>query len=294
MCHPPEWADARHRTGSPAIIPPPSRPGNGQGNLKTDRCPAVAGRYPRTLRNPAPDQAHAAPIAIRPGGRFSTRLGRCSSGCSEVESMGQEPKTIGVSMGLPGGRGKATSRTADGQDDCRGPLRLADRSCCCPATPLVSVLIPPTSERPHPVDLLLCGHHYVASRDALASVGAMAMDEPGTVLESATAGKTLVLGNHDRLRRGRPWPRLWATAEPNQSLEFWRSWLWASVLFVILAALPYSVTIGGTGPCAVRACAQPVAQHPHVDRPKCIATVARCSKNASASSRSPDRVRAKP
>jgi hypothetical protein len=98
------------------------------------------------------------------------------------------------------------------------------------------------------------------------------MDEPGTVLEPAIAGKTLVQGNHDRLQRGRPSLRLRATAEPNQSRELWRSWLWGSVLFVILAALPYSVTIGGTGPCVVRACAQPVAQHPYGDQPKRVGT----------------------
>ena len=42
-----------------------------------------------------------------------------------------------------------------------GPPRLADRSCCCQATPVVKVLIPPSSARPHSVDLLLCGHHKI-------------------------------------------------------------------------------------------------------------------------------------
>jgi hypothetical protein len=32
--------------------------------------------------------------------------------------------------------------------------------------------MPPTATRPHQTDLLLCGHHYRASRDALAAAGA--------------------------------------------------------------------------------------------------------------------------
>jgi len=69
-----------------------------------------------------------------------------------------------------------------------GPPRLADRSCCCPARPVVRVLIPPTAERPHPVDLLLCGHHYLRSRATLAAAGAVAIDETGSVLEPAPTG----------------------------------------------------------------------------------------------------------
>ena len=66
-----------------------------------------------------------------------------------------------------------------------GPGHLAwpDRSCCCPARPVVVVLIPTTCAPPHPVDLLLCGHHYLASRAALAAVNAVAVDETGSVLE---------------------------------------------------------------------------------------------------------------
>jgi len=52
---------------------------------------------------------------------------------------------------------------------------------------VVKVLIPPGSARPHPVDLLLCGHHYLASRAALAAVNAVAIDETGSVLEPASA-----------------------------------------------------------------------------------------------------------
>jgi hypothetical protein len=57
-----------------------------------------------------------------------------------------------------------------------GPHDLGDRACCCPARPVVRVLIPPAPARPHSVDLLLCGHHYRASRAALAAA-AVIMDD---------------------------------------------------------------------------------------------------------------------
>jgi hypothetical protein len=41
---------------------------------------------------------------------------------------------------------------------------------------VVRVLIPPAPARPHSVDLLLCGHHYRASRAALAAA-AVIMDD---------------------------------------------------------------------------------------------------------------------
>jgi hypothetical protein len=72
------------------------------------------------------------------------------------------------------------TKAADDQAAWPGPPRLADRSCCCPARPVVKVLIPPGSACPHSVDLLLCGHHYLAS---LAAANAVAIDETGSVLE---------------------------------------------------------------------------------------------------------------
>src|SRR5271169_4017591 len=54
-----------------------------------------------------------------------------------------------------------------------------DRACCCPAYPVVRVVMPPTAERRHSVDLLLCGHHYRVSRQALAAAGARIEDLPG-------------------------------------------------------------------------------------------------------------------
>lgn len=58
--------------------------------------------------------------------------------------------------------------------------RGADRACCCPAYPVVRVVMPPTPQRPHRTDLLLCGHHYRVSRKALAAAGAAVYKLPGT------------------------------------------------------------------------------------------------------------------
>ncbi len=44
-------------------------------------------------------------------------------------------------------------------------------ACCCPARAMVQVVMPPTPARPRETDLLLCGHHYRASRAALAATG---------------------------------------------------------------------------------------------------------------------------
>ena len=55
----------------------------------------------------------------------------------------------------------------------------ADLACCCPARATVRVTMPPTQARPHETDLLLCGHHYRASRAALAAARAMVRAMPG-------------------------------------------------------------------------------------------------------------------
>lgn len=50
------------------------------------------------------------------------------------------------------------------------------RSCCCPARPAFKVIMPPTADRIHTVDLWLCGHHYRASHSALLKAGARVED----------------------------------------------------------------------------------------------------------------------
>ena len=55
-------------------------------------------------------------------------------------------------------------------------VRRAERACCCPGRPVVITIMPPAAARPHPTDLLLCGHHHRMSREVLAAAGAIVMD----------------------------------------------------------------------------------------------------------------------
>ncbi len=55
----------------------------------------------------------------------------------------------------------------------------AGRACCCPAEPVVVAVMPPGPGRDHVTDLLLCGHHYRASRWALLAAGATVYDKAG-------------------------------------------------------------------------------------------------------------------
>jgi len=64
------------------------------------------------------------------------------------------------------------------------------RACCCPARPMVKVVMPPAPGRPHALDLWLCGHHYRASRQALAAAGARACD---LTLPAADAGPARII-----------------------------------------------------------------------------------------------------
>jgi S-formylglutathione hydrolase FrmB len=82
-------------------------------------------------------------------------------------------------------------------------LMPADRACCCPARPMVTVVMPPTPGRPHPVDLLLCGHHYHASRAVLHAAGAAVYDGAGFLItaddgEQPSAGRKRAVAARSR------------------------------------------------------------------------------------------------
>jgi hypothetical protein len=66
------------------------------------------------------------------------------------------------------------------------PLDVVARACCCPARPVVTVVMPPTASRPHPVDLLLCGHHFRASQASLRAAGADVYDKAGLLIMAGT------------------------------------------------------------------------------------------------------------
>lgn len=57
--------------------------------------------------------------------------------------------------------------------------RQAERACCCAAKPAVIAVMPANDRRPHPTELLLCAHHYRASKVALAAARATVLHMNG-------------------------------------------------------------------------------------------------------------------
>ncbi len=66
------------------------------------------------------------------------------------------------------------------------PLDVAARACCCPARPVVTVVMPPAPGRPHEVELLLCGHHFRVSQASLHAAGADVYDKAGLLIMAGT------------------------------------------------------------------------------------------------------------
>ncbi len=60
--------------------------------------------------------------------------------------------------------------------------------------------MPPTSERRHSVDLLLCGHHYRVSRRALEAAGARVENLPGKAAAAEAALLETVRRDHAEVR----------------------------------------------------------------------------------------------
>ena len=69
--------------------------------------------------------------------------------------------------------------TPEPADVCTTTWRYADRACCCAAQPAVVAVLPAGNGRPAETDLLLCGHHYRASKATLAATGATILDVRG-------------------------------------------------------------------------------------------------------------------
>jgi hypothetical protein len=81
--------------------------------------------------------------------------------------------------GAPRSGGRKPPRPGKDGIDWRAVQR-ADRACCCPARPVVIAIMPPSADRPHQTELLLCGHHYHVSQQALRAAGATIADIKGT------------------------------------------------------------------------------------------------------------------
>ncbi len=61
----------------------------------------------------------------------------------------------------------------------REPIGPMERSCCCPAEPVVRVVLPPAGARTGETDLLFCAHHFRACRAGLEAVRAGVFDSSG-------------------------------------------------------------------------------------------------------------------
>lgn len=55
----------------------------------------------------------------------------------------------------------------------------ADHACCCPAEPVIRVVLPPSPNHPQTTDLLLCARHYRLSRHTLVVAEAAICELPG-------------------------------------------------------------------------------------------------------------------
>jgi hypothetical protein len=79
---------------------------------------------------------------------------------------------------------------AAGLSDATAPhgpaASLTDQACCCVARAVVRVVMPPTAGRPHETELLLCGHHYRASRAALSAAHATVHELAGNSADPST------------------------------------------------------------------------------------------------------------
>ncbi len=76
-------------------------------------------------------------------------------------------------------------RLADELTKMEMALGMTERACCCPARPVVRVVMPASQSRPEPVDLLLCGHHYWVSQAALQAAGAAVYNRQGVLITSS-------------------------------------------------------------------------------------------------------------
>lgn len=78
----------------------------------------------------------------------------------------------------------ATQRTVPSSERATGvvdwpAVRRANQACCCIARPSVVVVLQPTQDRPHPTEVLLCGHHFEHSRSTLVASRALAFSLDG-------------------------------------------------------------------------------------------------------------------
>jgi hypothetical protein len=91
--------------------------------------------------------------------------------------------------GIPPTNAPATAHDVEPIDDTlqqAEPTWLLEIACCCPSRPAVRVVLPASADRPRPAELLLCGHHFRASSDALLEARAAVYDRHGALISSGS------------------------------------------------------------------------------------------------------------
>ena len=93
--------------------------------------------------------------------------------------------------------------------ECAAPFSVTDQAGCCPARPVVMVILPATSTSPFPADLLLCGHHFRVNESALRAAGAVAYDATGAPVTGDPAADGYPAASWARLApaASAAWPR---------------------------------------------------------------------------------------
>ena len=118
-----------------------------------------------------------------PGSRHdlrAARRGRKARAYSAYAPPTESPQLSCSSHSLSQLGRRRAPRPRPARRHCPGqPAGPADPACCCPARPVVRVVMPATAARPHRTELLLCGHHYRVSRQALAAARAVVTEIPG-------------------------------------------------------------------------------------------------------------------
>jgi hypothetical protein len=92
-------------------------------------------------------------------------------------ALGEDSYMDARSLHPAGRSATASALLHDDTIEAGSPVALGP-ACCCPANPVVRVIMPATAARPHRTELLLCGHHYRVSRQALAAANATIAEIP--------------------------------------------------------------------------------------------------------------------
>ncbi len=148
----------RHLSSRPPVgdrcVPPRERDQRGLGrpgrpDLHSHRG---LGQRPGQLSWGPPSAVQAHEAETRTHGRAGRELGLYSRAHRHVTVYYMKGRFLRRSTVTRGMR----AELADDLAQLGRPIAANERACCCPARPMVTVMMPPTTSRPYPIDLLLC------------------------------------------------------------------------------------------------------------------------------------------